>query len=93
VVEARLWTTPGSPSKPSTGPEGRIVLGSYVVSTPGNVVPGLFDFNKVHKFVKQARKKPIAHVTPITRTDIPSMSSKTVSTTNPPIVDVILDII
>jgi hypothetical protein len=55
--------------------------------------PRQFDFNEVHQFIKETRQKPIANVTPIARTDIARMSSKGMSVSNPPIVNVIFGII
>jgi hypothetical protein len=57
------------------------------------MTPCLFYFNKVYKFVEEARKEPVAHVAPVTGLNIARVSGKTMSATNPTVINVILNII
>ena len=46
---------------------------------------------KINQLIKQARKKPIAHIAPFATRNISRVSTKSMSTSDPTIIDVILD--
>jgi hypothetical protein len=57
------------------------------------VTPSCFYFNKVNKFVEKARKEPVAHVAPVTGLDVTRVSGKTMSASNPTVINVVLNIV
>ena len=81
---------PSAPTKPSSSiPRcSKLLVGILV---PGHMTPGLFYFYKINKLIEQAIKKPVTNVQPTTGFDISWMGSKSMSTSNPTVVNVILD--
>jgi hypothetical protein len=56
-------------------------------------MPGLLNFNKVYEFVEQAGKKPVTNIAPLTGLDVARVSSKTMSATNPTVINIVTNII
>jgi hypothetical protein len=92
MIYTGFWTTPSTPTEPSCGiPRALIFVTSLLV--PGYVTPSRLNLNKINKFIKKAREKTITNIPPLSSRNVSWVSSKSVSASDPTVINIILDIV